>query len=485
MSQAGSGPGWFPDPTGRHEYRFWDGTGWTPVVSDGGVQSQEGDQASPGQPSPGQPGAAQGGQFAAGQYAAGAQYGQAEQYPPSQPYSASQAYGAGVGQYPGGQQAPQYGWAGQPGAEAAMAPAGGAKKRKWLVPAIAVVCVLALVGALVGWRVWSNRGPGVPGEVTATAAGGDTIELTWSAPNGPEVKEYLINRNGEQVGTVPGGTLTYKDSQGLSPADFYTYTVVASANGKQSDPAQTAEVRTQAPAPRDVSVSETTSSVTLEWKAPKGAAQPDSYVIYRDGEQVKSVSGAKTSFKDSGLAPATAYKYAVASLWGARESDRSELLKARTGEPSLGAARLVGDWTITMKMAEDGGGDWPKKGKKWDEAWTFTPKCDTGACTVVVNADVVPEGYAPSPFKITLKRDGATYAGSTVTNITTCRSTKVKNTVVMKLKVAKAGVVGTEWMAQALAGSVIIKSPYTDADGSYYCPAQAVNTTVTGKVNGF
>jgi len=29
--------GWYPDPTGRHEHRFWDGGGWTINVADDGV----------------------------------------------------------------------------------------------------------------------------------------------------------------------------------------------------------------------------------------------------------------------------------------------------------------------------------------------------------------------------------------------------------------------------------------------------------------
>lgn len=33
------GKGWTPDPGGRHEYRFWDGSAWTDHVSDSGVQS--------------------------------------------------------------------------------------------------------------------------------------------------------------------------------------------------------------------------------------------------------------------------------------------------------------------------------------------------------------------------------------------------------------------------------------------------------------
>ncbi|MCV7301920.1 DUF2510 domain-containing protein [Mycobacterium barrassiae] len=30
---------WHPDPSGRHELRWWDGSRWTEQVSDGGRQS--------------------------------------------------------------------------------------------------------------------------------------------------------------------------------------------------------------------------------------------------------------------------------------------------------------------------------------------------------------------------------------------------------------------------------------------------------------
>ena len=36
---GGSMPGWWPDPFGRHEVRWWDGRAWTADVSDGGVRS--------------------------------------------------------------------------------------------------------------------------------------------------------------------------------------------------------------------------------------------------------------------------------------------------------------------------------------------------------------------------------------------------------------------------------------------------------------
>jgi hypothetical protein len=31
-------PGWYPDPTSQHEFRFWDGTQWTDRVEDGGLE---------------------------------------------------------------------------------------------------------------------------------------------------------------------------------------------------------------------------------------------------------------------------------------------------------------------------------------------------------------------------------------------------------------------------------------------------------------
>lgn len=35
----GSAAGWFPDPFGRHDARWWDGSAWSEHVSTGGVQT--------------------------------------------------------------------------------------------------------------------------------------------------------------------------------------------------------------------------------------------------------------------------------------------------------------------------------------------------------------------------------------------------------------------------------------------------------------
>lgn len=42
MTQAGNwAPGWFRDPTGRHDHRWWDGGAWTGHVADAGIAGRD------------------------------------------------------------------------------------------------------------------------------------------------------------------------------------------------------------------------------------------------------------------------------------------------------------------------------------------------------------------------------------------------------------------------------------------------------------
>ncbi len=88
---------WHPDPTGRHELRYWDGTQWTEHVSDQGVQTTSPVNADGGAPQGGQP-------------AQQAQPAQQDQQP-QQDYGQS-GYGQHGGQ-PGGQPGGQQGYGGQ------------------------------------------------------------------------------------------------------------------------------------------------------------------------------------------------------------------------------------------------------------------------------------------------------------------------------------------------------------------------------------
>jgi hypothetical protein len=126
-------PGWHPDPTSRHQYRYWDGARWTDDVADGGVAStdtlHEGPAADP------NPTASDATQRVdpTRQYPVASQ-----QAPASAPY-----YGD---QYETGQYGDQYG----PG----QTPPAPARKRPptALIAALAVLAV-ALVGGLVYFLV--------------------------------------------------------------------------------------------------------------------------------------------------------------------------------------------------------------------------------------------------------------------------------------------------------------------------------------------
>jgi len=57
----------------------------------------------------------------------------------------------------------------------------------------------------------------------------------------------------------------------------------------------------------------TTSSVAFRWTGPPTGPPPGRYVILRDGQVAGSVPGTVTSYRGTGLAPATAYRYRVAA----------------------------------------------------------------------------------------------------------------------------------------------------------------------------
>ena len=47
MSDDTPDAAWHPDPFGRHELRYWDGSEWTEHVSDGGVAATDPPVATP------------------------------------------------------------------------------------------------------------------------------------------------------------------------------------------------------------------------------------------------------------------------------------------------------------------------------------------------------------------------------------------------------------------------------------------------------
>lgn len=332
--------GWYTDPAGRHEYRYWDGTDWKPEVSDGGVTTVD-----PLGPPPSAPRT-------------------------TEPEPAIDSAGA----------APAGGSAGPGGPT--MAPR---RRRKWAVPVVAIAAVVVL-GFIAGLVIWAP----------------------WKSPP-------VLRPTGLVAGTS------------------------------------------------------TTSSVAFRWAGPATGPPPDKYVILDDGKVVGSVPGSVTSYRGTGLDPATAYQYRVAAVRGGKRSALSPVLVVATSRPPVSAARLDGLWTVGVRIVQ-GASDLRgiPKSHSWDESWRFSPRCAAGPCAVRLTGHI-----GRLKFRTGLARAGTVYRGTATGDVFPCGSGSngfpVRSTLRIRIHVKTAQVTGRTWSAGTWAGTMAISSPYT-ASGSFYCP---------------
>ena len=93
-----------------------------------------------------------------------------------------------------------------------------------------------------------TQAPSVPGSLTATIFNGTRVDLSWQAStDNIGVTGYTIYRNGANLATVLGSTLSYSDPT-VSPSTTYSYAVDAfDAAGNHSAQSTPASVTTPAP----------------------------------------------------------------------------------------------------------------------------------------------------------------------------------------------------------------------------------------------
>jgi hypothetical protein len=344
------------------------------------------------------------------------------------------------------------------------------------IATLAVVVALLAVGLV---AVVLPRGPETPTALTASPRDGSSITISWTpVDGGATIDRYLILRDGMEVGSVAAPEQSFTDS-GLTPAQTYRYRVVAESGSDRSAASVEQSARSMAPSPGALKVvKRTTTSIVLAWNPPASAPAPDQYLISQNGAPPRVVTG-QTRFADRKLIPATGYRYTVAAKWGSRTSEASEPSTAKTKTPSLAAARLDGSMAIRTEVTgRPSGSTWPEVGKKWTTLWFFRPKCDSGPCNVVASVQIDTD---TAPFTVTLTRQGKNYSGSTVEPLSTCRGTPLRDTVTVRVRVTKAAIMGGEWTASAVAGTLTVLSPYQSVGGGWYCPTQTYSTSVSSR----
>jgi hypothetical protein len=170
--------------------------------------------------------------------------------------------------------------------------------------------------------------PVLPGNLTATAASGTEIDLSWvaSTETGGTVSDYLVQRcqgvgcsNFTQIATST--TTTYKDT-GLTTGMSYSYRVQASdAVGNLSPFSEVSTAVTQGPptAPSNLTATATsTVQINLSWTASVSSVGLANYIVQRcqgagctNFAQVASFAATTTTYTDAGLVPLTSYSYRV------------------------------------------------------------------------------------------------------------------------------------------------------------------------------
>ena len=187
-----------------------------------------------------------------------------------------------------------------------------------------------------------TQAPKAPTDLRATAVSNSEIDLSWSAStDNVAVTGYVVYRDGVELGTqVPGTTTVFRDTD-LAPSTGHVYSVQAvdaaknrSPQSNQTKATTKASPDTQPPStPTGLSARAVSSSeIDIAWTASIDNVAVTSYVIYRDGQVVATVSGTETSFDDPNLNASTTYRYNVQALDSAgNPSGTSKPAEAMTG----------------------------------------------------------------------------------------------------------------------------------------------------------
>lgn len=186
--------------------------------------------------------------------------------------------------------------------------------------------------------------------------------------------------------------------------------------------------------------------VALRWTAPTIRVAEARYEIRRNGVFVGYVDPPARRFTDDDVIPGKKYTYAVRVEAPVGTFSESVVVRISTPLPPLAEARVAGVFDVRSEfVSKYGYGEYVAPGF----GWRFRPGCPSGSCEVSLR-DINVEDLT-----LTLKRDGATYSGSFSGNIgLECSGTPTVSTGTIQLRVEAARVIGSEWRATRLTGTL-------------------------------
>jgi hypothetical protein len=217
----------------------------------------------------------------------------------------------------------------------------------------------------------------------------------------------------------------------------------------------------------------TANSIVFHWSRPRTGPLPDKYLVLGMDTAAGSVAGTVTSYRQTGLTPATTYQYRVMAVRGGKRSPQSALLTVRTITPPISQARLQGSWSVHAKTIGQG----PPGRRNGYMTWNLSPACAVDACDVMLHGK-----NGPFSFKAKLTRRGAAYTGQAATHFG-CGSpgSSIPYPVTLKIKIHATKAIGENvaWAATSFAGTIVMVFQYAST-GAFYCPASTVKGSLAG-----
>ena len=198
--------------------------------------------------------------------------------------------------------------------------------------------------------------PTIPSGLTASVPSSSQIDLHWSpSTDNVGVAGYRIYRNDTRVGTATG--TSYQDT-GLQPGTSYRYRVIAYDAAGNVSPASDEVTATTLPTPdtkrpgtpsRVRAVVASSYEIDLSWNASTDNVGVAGYRVYRNGNQVATVT--TVSYIDSGLSPATRYTYRIAAFDAAGNVSAMSTAVTKTTLPKPSTKFQAGARTKIMRSA--------------------------------------------------------------------------------------------------------------------------------------
>jgi len=226
----------------------------------------------------------------------------------------------------------------------------------------------------------------------------------------------------------------------------------------------------------------TANSLQISWTAP--ATAPSKYDVYRDGTLIGHIAGTDTEFTDSGLSPATSYKFQLVAVDAGTSSPRSAVVRATTMTPPLTAAVLDGPYTVSYKVIQSNPHDpiFRSKGQTWTDQWVVTP-CTAAACKTAHLVGKL-HGYKFSTTLYKIKDTKYPWFGQVNTSFELCghgsKAPAVPATISILMKLTQAGPHGTAWQATNWTGVVKVVQRRINLANGDYCNGYATWANVAG-----